>query len=399
MLFSFNTNPVRAFPKYRRKKRKDETVITQKNKAQNSHLASMAKVNNLFSMQSSSIFFPVKNKQKVAADPARSNKKGRMAVDSTCTTAPGRMMPKQRAIARKPRLVTPAPEIANVANFRASVGCQNIYRSARLDTLGNLLAHSAPLEKKEPSDWLEPDRKVLFDATLIVDLRMEDEIEREIYESLTRRAPGGPFQEATCLEDLTNSEAKRQHFRPCGEHSLTKAHCLAYTGKVWVPSRIWDHADQPQKKELMVQELNKRGLLGLYEIILETKPYICNVLQAITIHLGKHPNGEVVYHCSIGKDRTGVIAMLLGKILGSTDSEICDDFAESISIRELAEIKFREMFGPGVDVIAFSLSTKETMQGTIDYVETNYGSVSQYLHTVGFDSEWQSRFRKAVSRV
>lgn len=346
-------------------------------------------------MQHNTVFFSVNSRKKVA-DHAKSNNKKEtsMAIISSSLSF---TEPKQGSIAlskaREALLTNSRTTTSSVENFRVSAGCQNIYRSACPDKLGGLLAQTGPLEKR---DWLESERIVLFDATLLIDLRMESEIQVEEYKSLAQLAPGGPFEAVSCLEDLTNSSAKRQCFRPAGAYGLTKPDLLTYAGKKWVPSRTWNEADLPQKKQLFLEELNKRGLAGLYEIILETKLYICVVLKAITIHLERHRNGKVVYHCSIGKDRTGCIAMLCGKMLGTSDSEIDDDFAQSESIRELAETKFRDMFGDGVDVAEFARSRKESMQATVEYVQSSYGSVSQYLDSIGFDSEWQSRFRNAA---
>jgi len=291
------------------------------------------------------------------------------------------------------------PVKSTVANFRASAGCHNLFRCAAPDKLGNLLKETLPFEEKGQVGWPEPDRRILFDATLILDLRMDSEIDRKQYEALTHSAPGGPFEEVNCLEDLARSKSKRQHFRPKGEYGLSRAELLAHVGNAWIEKEVWCKADGAQKVDFLLEELNKRGLVGLYEIILETKPYIRTVLQAITVHLENHPDGKVVFHCSIGKDRTGIIAMLCGKILGLKDSEIAEDFAKSSSIREIAEIKFKDFFGDKVNTKAFAEATPAIMQETIKYIGNHYGSVAQYLDSIGFDCDWQMRFKSAVSGI
>lgn len=297
------------------------------------------------------------------------------------------------------RATSPIPEKSSVANFRASAGCHNLFRCAAPDELGHLLNEIRPVEDLDQDGWPEPERRILFDATLILDLRMESEIDWKQYQALTHSAPGGPFEEVNSLEDLAKSKSKRQHFRPKGDYGLTRTELLTHVGKAWVAKEIWDNADHSERINFLLEELNKRGLVGLYEIILETKPYIRAVLQAITIHLENHRDGKVVFHCSIGKDRTGIIAMLCGKILGLDDSEIAEDFAKSSSIRDIAEVKLKDFFGDKVNVKAFAEATTATMQDTMSYIRNNYGSVDQYLESIGFDCEWQQRFRKAVSGI
>ncbi len=288
-------------------------------------------------------------------------------------------------------------EKSAVPNFRASAGCHNIFRCAAPDQLGFLLKETQPSKEQNQYSWPEPERRILYDVTLILDLRMESEIDRKQYQTLTHSAPGGPFEQVNSLEEMAKSSSKRQHFRPTGEYGFSKTELLAHVGKAWVPSDVWEKANLSQRIDLLVEELNDRGLVGLYEIILETKPYIRTVLQAITIHLENHKDGKVVFHCSIGKDRTGIIAMLCGKILGLNDSEIAEDFAKSSSIRAVAEIKLKDFFGDKVDVKALAEATASTMQDTIGYIRTNYGSFEHYLDSIGFDRDWQMRFRKAVS--
>ena len=46
----------------------------------------------------------------------------------------------------------------------------------------------------------------------------------------------------------------------------------------------------------------------------------------------------------------------------------------------------------------FSGSPAEVMVSTLDYLRQKYGSVANYLDTIGFDQEWRSRFIQVVAK-
>ena len=76
-----------------------------------------------------------------------------------------------------------------------------------------------------------------------------------------------------------------------------------------------------------MKALNDRGLFGLNQIILETgKEQLCKALQLITMYLERYPKNNIVIHCVQGKDRTGMLVMLLQSILGYSDEVIITFF-------------------------------------------------------------------------
>jgi len=284
-----------------------------------------------------------------------------------------------------------------VRNFRAVAGHKKIFRCAAPDNLGEVLTQLGANEQQPQADWDEPERTLLYDATLILDLRMESEIDAKKYRALTQLAPGGPFLEVSSLEELKNCTARRQLFCPSGNEGFTRSDLLTHTGNFWVSHTGWDGRDPAEKAGIMVQELNKRGLPGLFEVFLEMKAFMRTVLQSITVHLESNPDGKVVVHCSIGKDRTGVISMLCSKMLGMEDSDVLNDFSKSIVIRDIAVKKFQKFFGDNVDSEGFALSKEEAMQEAITNLLDRYGSIPLYLDSIGFGRDWQTRFRKAAS--
>ena len=92
--------------------------------------------------------------------------------------------------------------------------------------------------------------------------------------------------------------------------------------------------------------------------------------------------GCTLFHCRVGKDRTGVIAMLLLGLAGVSDADILDDFAATQ--RYIGR-------GTGVQRVALSIATLRRaprslfeavpaeMELTLDYLHERYGSARAYL--------------------
>lgn len=92
--------------------------------------------------------------------------------------------------------------------------------------------------------------------------------------------------------------------------------------------------------------------------------------------------GCTLFHCRVGKDRTGVIAMLLLGLAGVSDADILEDFAATQ--RYIGR-------GAGVQRVALSIATLRRaprslfeavpveMEQTLDYLHERYGPARAYL--------------------
>lgn len=92
--------------------------------------------------------------------------------------------------------------------------------------------------------------------------------------------------------------------------------------------------------------------------------------------------GCTLFHCRVGKDRTGVIAMLLLGLAGVSDADILEDFAATQ--RYIGR-------GTGVQRVALSIATLRRaprslfeavpveMEQTLDYLHERYGPARAYL--------------------
>ena len=124
---------------------------------------------------------------------------------------------------------------------------------------------------------------------------------------------------------------------------------------------------------------------------------ILKILQIIA----DAPEGTVLFHCTAGKDRTGIIAALTLGLAGVDHETIVKDYA-------LTEI----MIAPIVDEIIAAVvarggnaermrpllaSKPETMQATLDHILENHGSIEAYLKDIGLDDGVKDRIRARLA--
>ena len=98
-------------------------------------------------------------------------------------------------------------------------------------------------------------------------------------------------------------------------------------------------------------------------------------------------SGPVLFHCAVGKDRTGVAAALLLELAGVPDEHIIADYA--ISTAELEPVveermdKFEE-YGISVETGRMMMAAPpRDMELTLDFIRGRWGSAAGYLGALG----------------
>ena len=139
--------------------------------------------------------------------------------------------------------------------------------------------------------------------------------------------------------------------------------------------------------------------MGLFQVILDSNhDKLYTILTLITLNLEK--NGKVVVNCTQGKDRTGLVAMLLQSAAGVSDDDIVADFTEShhfeqsrrgSAAMEAAAKRFK------IDTSILSGAHPEVMEATLEFLRKKYVSVSPgFLDEIGFDESWRKRLVTAL---
>ena len=138
-------------------------------------------------------------------------------------------------------------------------------------------------------------------------------------------------------------------------------------------------------------------LLELYKLALtQRQPALATVLQIIA----DAPPGAVLFHCTAGKDRTGIVAALLLGLVGVDADLIVEDYA--LTAGYLAPIMAEITAGAvarGADPVGFQrllLSEPATMLATLDFITAEFGSVSAYIQRIGLDDTTMDRLRNRL---
>jgi hypothetical protein len=290
--------------------------------------------------------------------------------------------------------------ISTVKNLRPIVPA-SIYRAASLDSLS-----------------LEDARSLLDGCegrplAAIIDLRNLDEIEK----GKGKHSEGSTF----FYSSLAGSGSSDGDY---DEHYYTRFLHIPLLGNV---DAFWDETigrmDTASRLAATLQtafqggaldraaarQLEKGGLPMLYTIMMTTAPLrIASVLQACATESAR---GPVIFHCQKGKDRTGVIAMLLQRCLGASDEEILEAYGasgdllggeESSSAAESSsedpDCASKSNSGM-IDWSHFRGSPSSAMADTLEWIRERHGSVENYLEFASFDKEQQKNLKQTLLQI
>lgn len=127
---------------------------------------------------------------------------------------------------------------------------------------------------------------------------------------------------------------------------------------------------------------NYHDLSGFYVFMLESnKEQFRQVFEIFY----QHPYNAIMFNCSAGKDRTGVIAALLMDLAGCHEYDIVKDYSESYENNLKVMAKLEELVDE--DNRAFLESSPKMMMKFLDYLREHYGSAKEYLLEIGLKNE------------
>lgn len=135
--------------------------------------------------------------------------------------------------------------------------------------------------------------------------------------------------------------------------------------------------------------IGEKSLVEIYASIADG--YRENIRKALeTVACAK--DGAVFYHCFFGKDRTGILSMLLLSIAGVDEADIIADY-------QVTYAYVHDYIKKNADVLwcqdgSMHYSLPETMEGLIDYIKKKYGSVADYIKSTGISDESVEKIRR-----
>jgi len=147
------------------------------------------------------------------------------------------------------------------------------------------------------------------------------------------------------------------------------------------------------------QEFDRRpGLLGSqYQEIMRDAGH--QILAALEV-LASPDALPAIFHCTAGKDRTGVLSAILLSLLGVDEPTVVTDYALSGAAMQRLREKLIRKYPEGRDTIenideVFSADPAQ-MELLLDHVRDQYGSVSGYVEGLGAGPGLVEQLRAAL---
>ncbi|HVM40758.1 MAG TPA: tyrosine-protein phosphatase [Acidimicrobiia bacterium] len=104
-----------------------------------------------------------------------------------------------------------------------------------------------------------------------------------------------------------------------------------------------------------------------------------------------------VFHCAVGKDRTGVMAAVVLALLGVSDADIADDYGLSAEAMERFTAWVKDTDPEAAESMArhaaFLSAPPEAVHGFLDGVRERYDSIEGYVASIGVDPAVVGRLR------
>lgn len=110
-------------------------------------------------------------------------------------------------------------------------------------------------------------------------------------------------------------------------------------------------------------------------------PQLAEVMRAIVTA----PPGVVLFHCTAGKDRTGIVAALLLLAAGVDRHDVVDDYALTAAAEDLIGQLRQRALAAGGDpehVERVLASDAATMQMMLDHLDRVHGGIDTYLKQI-----------------
>lgn len=104
---------------------------------------------------------------------------------------------------------------------------------------------------------------------------------------------------------------------------ITRHHIPIYKDSDYTPISM---AEKYQEGERAEDEPIKDGFVRAYEEILR-QAAVSESYRTIMLHILERPDEPLLFHCTVGKDRTGVFAALVLKLCGVSDEAVIWDYA------------------------------------------------------------------------
>jgi len=126
-----------------------------------------------------------------------------------------------------------------------------------------------------------------------------------------------------------------------------------------------------------------------------------SVFATLLTHLADGERLPAVFHCTAGKDRTGVAAALILRLLGVEREVVLDDYELTTRFRSSSRIEALRptLEAAGIDVEAvrpFLSAPRPALAAALDAIDEAHGSVEAFLLSSGLDAGAPGKLRATL---
>ena len=222
----------------------------------------------------------------------------------------------------------------------------------------------------------------------------------------------GKLLRGDCLDKLTNSDV----LKLINEYNLTTIIDLRttqekrekpdiYCDKLkYIDIPIFDKRVPGISREKNIAKSSRKGLnmKALYGEIV-TGEYLEKISEVIKIIMNTE-DGAVLFHCTAGKDRTGIIAALILAILGADGKDIYDDYLHTNRVNKGRATKqywmisiFKGDKEEAESIRDFLLAKKEYIEAAFETIDEKWKDFDDFVKNgLKIDEKLIKKFKKNV---
>lgn len=134
-----------------------------------------------------------------------------------------------------------------------------------------------------------------------------------------------------------------------------------------------------------------------YLELMRQKEFGSRVVEALET-IADPAHHPLVFHCAVGKDRTGMLAAMLLTLLGVKEADIILDYSLSEPYMDEMLARFKANPEPGHKIPDipdyFWKASPAYMKKLLDTLKKEYGSIEGYLKQMGMSADLPARLRK-----
>jgi protein tyrosine/serine phosphatase len=164
------------------------------------------------------------------------------------------------------------------------------------------------------------------------------------------------------------------------------------------PGAVFSKRVRSSLKKPFLDEINDGGLPMLNELLLKFGAKGIRYVLELCSDETRHP---IAFYCTAGKDRTGILAVLMLSLCNVPEESIVEDYTLSANV--YAEMNDHQaMVGAlsqrSLNPKTFLGAPAHVMEDTLAAIKEQYGSVVGYCNYIGFTEEKQQKLREACMK-